>query len=165
MRFAPLSDGDVGKMLGAIAGKEGLDLIKSGKEAILYVSEGDMRKAINLLQSSAALGKKIDDELIYKVTAKARPEDIRRILQTAIEGDYEKARKELRQLVISYGMSGEDVVGQFHREVFKLPLSEQVKVKLVDTIGEYEFRIMEGANELIQLEALLSQFVLVGKET
>jgi len=164
-RFAPLSDEDVGKMLSAISGKEALELTKTGKEAILYVSEGDMRKAINMLQSSAALGKKIDDELIYKVTAKARPEDIRKILQTALEGGYENARKGLRELVIAYGMSGEDVIGQFHREVFRLPLAEELKVKLVDTIGEYEFRVMEGANELIQLEALLSQFVLAGKGT
>ena len=72
------------------------------------------------------------------------------------------ARKKLRELVITYGLSGEDVVKQFHKEVFGLDIPEKEKVRLADTIGEYEFRIMEGSNELIQLEALLAQFVLAG---
>jgi len=37
-------------------------------------------------------------------------------------------------------------------------------VKLLELIAEYDFRILEGANELIQLEALLAQFVLAGKK-
>jgi replication factor C small subunit len=38
-------------------------------------------------------------------------------------------------------------------------LSDKDKIELVDTIGEYDFRIVEGANERIQLEALLAQFM------
>jgi len=37
-------------------------------------------------------------------------------------------------------------------------------VKLVDRIGEYNFRLVEGANERIQVEALLAQMGVVGKE-
>ena len=38
-------------------------------------------------------------------------------------------------------------------------LDEKKKVELVDIIGEYDFRIVEGANERIQLEALIAQFM------
>ena len=93
----------------------------------------------------------------------ARPEEIREIISTAIEGDFIKARDMLRTLVITYGVSGEDVVAQFHKEVFKLPISSENKVKLAGLIGEYDFRIKEGSNELIQLEALLAQFVGLGE--
>jgi len=61
-----------------------------------------------------------------------------------------------------YGMSGEDIVKQVYRETMALEdkkLDENSKVELVDTIGEYDFRIVEGANERIQLEALLAQFM------
>jgi replication factor C small subunit len=129
---------------------------------MVYVSEGDLRRAINLLQSASAFGKVIDEEVIYGVVAKARPEDIRKILQTALSGDFMKAREGLRELVISYGMSGEDVVGQFHREIFNLEIPEDSKIRLADIIGEYDFRLTEGSNELIQMEALLAQFVSLG---
>jgi replication factor C small subunit len=96
------------------------------------------------------------------VVAKARPEDIREMLSMALDGKFMKARDKLRELVITYGMSGEDVVEQFHREVYNLKIPEEEKVRLAGVIGEYDFRIKEGSSELIQLEALLAQFVAAG---
>jgi replication factor C small subunit len=161
-RFRPLNEEDIEGRIRDIAKREKLKVTNDGIEAILYVSEGDLRRAINLLQSSAAFGKDVNGDLIYKVVAKARPQDIKEILKTALGGDFMKARDRLRELVITYGMSGEDVVGQFHKEVFNLSIPEETKVELADIVGEYEFRLVEGSNELIQLEALLAQFVLTG---
>ena len=163
-RFKPIPKEAMEDRIRFIAKNEGLELTDKGLEAILYLSEGDLRKAINLLQSASAFSKNITDEVIYGVVAKARPEDIKRILKTALQGDFMKARDQLRELMISQGMSGLDVVGQLHREVFNLPIPEEMKVKLADVIGEYDYRITEGSNELIQLEALLAQFVYLGRK-
>lgn len=162
-RFRPLADSDIGGRIKEIAKHEKLDITDEGVAAILYVAEGDLRKAINLLQSASAFGKKLTEDMIYRVVARARPQDIRAMFEIALRGNFMDARKKLRELVITYGLSGEDVVKQFHKEVFNLDIPEREKVRLVDTIGEYEFRIMEGSNELIQLEALLAQFVLAGE--
>ncbi len=162
-RFRPLKNEDIKNRLLYIKNKETLKVKEDGIDAVLYLCEGDLRKAINLLQSASAFGKEITEEVIYQVGGTARPEEIREIISTAIEGDFIKARDMLRTLVITYGVSGEDVVAQFHKEVFKLPISSENKVKLAGLIGEYDFRIKEGSNELIQLEALLAQFVGLGE--
>ena len=65
--------------------------------------------------------------------------------------------------MISYGLSGEDIIKQIHRTVFDLDISDYDKVKLMDRTGEIEFRIVEGSNERIQLESLLAYMVLVGE--
>ncbi len=161
-RFRQLGKEDVAAMLKKIAVNEKLQLSEDGLEAIWYACEGDLRKAINLLQSASAFGGKVDSQTIFKLVAKARPEDIREMLSTALRGDFINARAKLRELIISHGMSGEDVISQFHKEVFNLQISEEKKAQLADTIGEYDFRIKEGSNELIQLEALLAQFVAAG---
>ena len=73
-----------------------------------------------------------------------------------------EARKKLEELMYEQGMSGEDIMIQVFRETMNLPeenLSEKDKIALIDTIGDYDFRIVEGANERIQLEALLAQFM------
>jgi len=163
-RFRPLEAEEIEERIRYIAKREKLELVDDGMKAILYVCEGDLRKAINLLQSASAFGKKIDGDLIYQVVAKARPEDIREILKIALTGEFMEARKRLRELLITYGMSGEDVIQQFHKEVFKLKIPEDMRVRLADKIGEYDFRLVEGSNELIQLEALLAHFVSLGKE-
>jgi len=61
-RFSPLSDDEIKKYLNFIAEKEGLQITDDGMKSLLYVAGGDMRKAINILQVSANLDKKIDGE-------------------------------------------------------------------------------------------------------
>ncbi len=161
-RFRPLKNESIKNRLLHIKNNEKLKIKEGGIDAVLYLCEGDLRKAINLLQSASAYGN-ITEEAIYQVGGMARPEKIREILSVAIEGDFMKARGVLRELVITYGVSGEDVVVQFHKEVFKLQISNENKVKLAGIIGEYDFRIKEGSNELIQLESLLAQFVGLGE--
>ncbi|MFA4668117.1 replication factor C small subunit [Pyrococcus kukulkanii] len=163
-RFRPLRDEDIAKRLRFIAENEGLELTEEGLQAILYIAEGDMRRAINILQAAAALDKKITDENVFMVASRARPEDIREMMLLALEGNFLKAREKLREILLKQGLSGEDVLVQMHKEVFNLPISEPKKVQLADKIGEYNFRLVEGANEMIQLEALLAQFTLIGKK-
>ncbi|MBU2559759.1 replication factor C small subunit [archaeon] len=162
-RYRPIKDEDIKERLLHIKTAEKLKASDGGIDAILYMCEGDLRKAINLLQSASAFGD-ITEEVIYNVGGMVKPDEIRNILQIAIDGDFMKAREALRNLVIASGVSGEDVVVQFHKEVFKLKIPQESKIKLVGVIGEYDFRIKEGASELIQLEALLAQFVGLGKQ-
>jgi replication factor C small subunit len=161
-RFRPLSDEDIAKRIKYIAEQEGLELTDEGLQAILYVAEGDLRRAINVLQAAAALDKKITDENVFLVASRARPEDVREMMTLALEGNFLKARDKLRDILLKQGLSGEDVLIQMHKEVFNLPIPEDKKVALADKIGEYNFRLVEGANEMIQLEALLAQFTLMG---
>ncbi len=158
-RFKPLSDDQIKDRLKYIAEQEGLNIDESGLNALVYVAEGDLRRAINLLQASAALSKKIDEKLVFQVASKARPQEIRKMMETAMHGDYMAARKMLYNLMIEYGMSGEDIIRQMHKEVFNLSTDDRTKVELINTIGEYEFRIVEGGNERIQLEALIAQLL------
>ena len=163
-RFKPLSEEQVKARLKYIADQEGLEIDESGLNALVYVSEGDLRRAINLLQASAALSKKIDEKLVFQVASKARPEEIRKMMELALAGKFMEARKMLYNLMIEYGMSGEDIIRQMHKEIFNLDVPDKTKVELIDTVGEYEFRIVEGGNERIQIEALLAQFLRFTKQ-
>jgi replication factor C small subunit len=163
-RFRPLKPEDIKKYINNVANQEKLDITEDGLEALIYVASGDLRRVTNALQVAASLGRKITDDEVYKSTATARPEDIEELLNIAITGDFLQARSHLDKLLIEYGLSGEDILRQIHRSVFNLSISEQAKVQLVDRIGEIEFRVVEGSNERIQLEALIAHFVLVGSQ-
>ncbi len=163
-RFTPLTPEEIRKMLEKIAKNEGLKVDEDAYEALVYVSEGDMRKAINALQGAALLTKHITAKEVYRITARARPKDIRHMMSLALKGDFLKAREVLDKLILEYGMSGEDVLVQAYREVQNLDVDERVKIKIIDRIGECNFRLVEGANERIQIESLLAQMTLIGKE-
>ncbi len=163
-RFRPLLRDEMTQSLKRVAREEGLDLKDDGIEAMVYLARGDMRKAINTLQVAATVSKIIDADAVYKSGSSASPEMVSDMITKAIEGDFEGARKALDRLLLEYGLSGEDVIRSMHREIFKLNIGDDFKVNLVDRMGETEFRLVEGGDERIQIEALLAYFLLTGKE-
>ena len=156
-RFSPLKKEDIAKKIREICEKEGLTIDEKGLDAIIYVSEGDLRKAINVLQTAATVSKNITDEIVYKVASRARPTEVRQMMNLALEGKFNEARDLLYKLMIDWGMSGEDVLVQMFREIPNLDIDERKKVAILEAIGECDFRIVEGANERIQLSALLAK--------
>jgi len=164
-RYTPLQSDAIKGKLEEIAKIESLELGDKAVEAIIYVASGDMRKAINVLQGSAFLGKKIEEETVYNVSSRARPEEIKQMILLAFKKKFKEARDLLDKLMYEYGMSGEDVILQLYRtsmDMSEEELATSKKIELVNVIGEYNFRMVEGANERIQLEALLAQFMKFG---
>jgi len=162
-RFRPLTKEEVTKMLERIAKEEKLNLNNGGVDSLIEVSEGDMRKAVNILQSVSLLTKDISADSIYKVAAAARPKEIGQMIDAALGGDFVKARALLDELMLEHGMDGEDVLMQVHKNIVGRQMDDRLKLKLIDRIGEYNFRMTEGANDRIQLEALLA-YMAVSKE-
>ncbi|HHN81531.1 MAG TPA: replication factor C small subunit [Methanomicrobia archaeon] len=157
-RFGPLDEDAIEEKLRRIIDNEDLTITKDGMEAIKYIADGDMRKAENTLQAAAFLGKEVNEDLVYQVSSRAKPEEIGDMISAALGGNFLASRKLLDSLLIEKGLSGDDIITQLHKEILNHEeLSEGVKVDLVDKIGEHEFRLVEGANERIQLEALLAR--------
>ncbi|MDD3041646.1 MAG: replication factor C small subunit [Methanosarcinaceae archaeon] len=173
-RFGRLQDSAVRERLEFIAEDRGLKVTEDGYEALVYVAQGDMRKAVNSLQAAASIDLEtpISRETIFRTTATANPEEIRDLVETALLGNFKAAKKELDRFLNEQGLSGEDLVKQIYRmlsdlsnrDMLDLGISERGLVELVDIIGEIDFRLSEGATEKIQLEALLAHFVLLGKK-
>jgi replication factor C small subunit len=160
-RFRPLSAEECKEMMDRVAHGEKLKVDEKAAEALLYVSEGDMRRAINALQGASLHSERITSESVYKSAARAEPAEIKEMMELALARKFVEARKKLHHLMISYGMSGEDVLIQMYRTIDSLSVSEKEKVAIMDKIGEYNFRLVEGANEMIQIEALLAQMLLI----
>jgi len=162
-RFLPLKGHQIKERLEYIAKNEKLEYETTSLDIIAYFAEGDLRKAINILQSAASLGEKITEDTIYEVVSRARPKDVRRMIKTILGGDFMDARNMLREIMIMQGVSGEDMIDQIYQEISRLAmegsLEPETYIKFIDSIGEYDFRIREGANPRIQLEALLTTFL------
>ncbi len=161
-RFSPIKEDDIKKHMNKIASAEKIELTSDGVETLIFISKGDLRKAINILQVGASTDKKITAELLYQTSATAKPEDVKNLISTALSGNFMAARNQLYDLLIKYGLSGEDIIKQIHQSIFDLALPDETKVKLIEKAGEIEFRLIEGSNAHIQLEALLANFVLEG---
>jgi replication factor C small subunit len=119
-----------------------------------------MRRAINTLQGAATTGEVVDEDAVYTVTGTARPEEIESMVEAAIEGDFPRARSTLETLLVDTGMAGGDVIDQVHRSAWDFDLDDRRTVRLMERLGEADYRITEGANERVQLEAMLAALTL-----
>ena len=163
-RFTHLPEDQIRKRIEYIAEQEGVMVTEDGMKAIIDLGGGDLRRTINILQTAASTGKPIDEETVYSVVGRANPADVREMMLTSLNGDFIKAREKLRELLLKYGLAGSDILGQIHNEVFRLSIPEKWKVKIIEIIGETDYRLMQGSNEEIQLSALLAKFVEAGEE-
>jgi len=163
-RFRPLGQPEVKSYLKRIAAGEHIDVAEEGFDAICALAGGDLRKATNIMQVASSLGRRVDQDTVFESTENIRPSEIQDLLMTALNGNFTAARSKLDDLIARHGLSGEDIVAGIHRAVFDLPVSEDSKVRLVDRVGEVEFRMVSGASERIQLEALLAHFAHEGKK-
>jgi replication factor C small subunit len=160
-RFKPLDKDEMFHIIDNIAKSEKLHIDEKAKEAVYEVSHGDVRRAENILQASAAMGDKITEETIFSMASVARPKEVQEIMKLAMQNKFIAARDLLLDTMLKYGLSGQDVIKQIQREIWNLEIDGRRKVELVDKCGEIEFRMTEGSDEYLQLEALLANFTLV----
>ena len=164
LRFKPLKEEDMREYIKRVAKGEKLDISEKAVEALIYVSDGDLRKLTNVLQSAAVMSEKIGEKEIYDIAARARPKEITSMLKYALDGNFVEARNELNKLFLNYGMGGEDILLQAYRESLEMDINDRLKLKLIAAIGDYNFRIVEGANEKIQIESMLARLALLASE-
>ena len=162
-RFKPLDNLSMTKIIENIASKEKLILDKTTHDALNDVSDGDVRRAINVLQTCSALNKKITEDLIYNIVNAVRTKEIKELITLALQGEFMKSRDKLLDAMLKHGLSGLDIIKHIQKEILNLDAGEKNKAKLIEVCGEIEFRLVEGSDEYIQLEALIASFVLIGK--
>ncbi len=161
-RFKLLEKKDIEKYLSIIAEKENLTIKPEAVESIYEGSEGDCRRATNILQSAASISPDITTDLISTIISTTKPKDIKVVLDYALSGDFEKSREKLLDVMLKQSVSGQDIIKAIQREIWNLSIEPPIKVKLIEKTGEIEFRIIEGSDPFIQLESLLASFVAAG---
>ena len=160
-RFKPLEKTDVIERLKEIANLENLKIDSKALDSIFYVSLGDMRKAVNVLQACGVLNSEISEKDVFNISARARPEEVKEMVLLAKDGKFKEARDLLYKLLYDYGMSGEDIVNQTYREVVDFSedvLDSKQKIRLIEVLVEIKYRISEGSNDRLQIEAMLALF-------
>jgi replication factor C small subunit len=164
-RFSKLDHKAMVEQLFCISKKEKVTLTPEAAEKIVDYAEGDLRHAINALQAASAYKDGlVDGNTVSKVVGEASPAQVQIMIRKALFGDFLEARKLMYELMGSFGFSGSEIVRQMQRELFKISsLTPEQKADLSNVIGEYDYRLTQGANSDIQLSALLAQFAKIGK--
>lgn len=163
-RFKALEDKHVKEFVERITKGEKLKISEDGINAVVRIAEGDLRRAANILQAASILKEKITEDVVYEAASLAKPQEVKQMLELALQGKFLDARKILEEMILKKGLAGQDIISEIHRQIIGLNIGDLEKVQLIEKCGEIDFRISEGANELIQIESLLAYLTLIGKK-
>ena len=164
-KFKRLPIEAIAQRLRYIAEMEKVDLKDDGLEALIEISEGDLRKAINLLQSVAYLRVPVTRDIVYRTAGLVYPEKVEEMIKKAYAGDFESSRKELIRVLVEEGVSGEDLLQEFYRVLSRgkvIELSPEDKINLLKFISDLDYRLSMGATDYLQLTALLAYIADLG---
>ncbi len=164
MRFRSHTEKSIAGRISYIARQQDVKLTDGVIEAISDVSEGDMRKAVNVLQTLYASGD-ISEKRVYDMFGFSSREDFTSLVSTALEhGLFDEARDKLDVMITKMGVSGLDVIRGMHSVVRKHRMPAKQKLEVLMALAETEFRIVEGGSDNVQLDALLARLVRIGSE-
>ncbi len=162
-RFRAYSNDAIRSQLERVAKSERKSLSAEALETILSASAGDMRRAVNLLQLTALHADHVTAETVKEYATVPLRREVEGMLGAALKGSFLEARDRLYRILAERGASGEDVLRAIHSylpEIADSVLPAREKVRLVEYLGEVDFRLAEGASERIQLEAVLAHLAV-----
>ncbi len=158
-RFRAYTTDAVRAQLERVAKGESKKVTAEAMETILSASGGDMRRAINLLQLTATRVDNVTAETVKEYATVPLRREVEGMLGAALSGTFRDARDRLYALFTERGASGEDILKAIHGYLPDIPdtvLPPREKIRLVEFLGEVDFRLAQGASDRIQLEAVLA---------
>ena len=161
--FKPLEEKHIEEIIQNIAKNENLKISQEASNILFSLSNGDVRKVQNILQSCASISKNITKEIISQISTITTPTEIKEILNLAINKNFIKSRSLLLETMLKQGLSGLDIIKEIQKEILNLNTADETKALMIEKCAEIEFRLVEGSDEYIQLEALLASFALIKK--
>ncbi|KAF8630171.1 hypothetical protein AX15_003116 [Amanita polypyramis BW_CC] len=157
-RFSPLPIPEVEKRINNVITTENVNIIDDGKKALLKLSKGDMRRALNVLQACHAAYDSIGENEIYNCTGNPHPSDIETIVNSMLSDEFTTSYTMINSLKTERGLALQDLITGAYEYLETIELKPQAKVYLLDHLATTEYRLSTGASEKIQLTALLGAF-------
>jgi replication factor C subunit 3/5 len=137
-----------------------------GLAALVRLSNGDMRKALNILQSTHMASKEITEEEskqiteedVYLCTGNPLPKDIEQISHWLLNKPFDECYKDVSEIKTRKGLAIVDIVKEITLFIFKIKMPSAVRVQLINDLADIEYRLSFGCNDKLQLGAIISTF-------
>ncbi|KAL6512002.1 Subunit of heteropentameric Replication factor C (RF-C) [Orobanche gracilis] len=138
-RFAPLDPVHVMGRLKHVIKSEGLDVHENGMKALVRLSNGDMRKALNILQSTHMASQQITEETVYLCTGNPLPRDIEQICHWLLNESFATSCKRISEIKTRKGLALLDIVREVTMFVFKIKMPPDVRIQLINEMADIEY--------------------------
>lgn len=160
LRYSKLSDAQVLAKVLEVCKAENIDHTDDGLEAVVFTAQGDMRQALNNLQSTFEGFGFVKSENVFKVCDEPHPILIKDMLDHCVKSDIDESFKLLNHLW-KLGYSSEDIITSVFRVCKTHNMAEFIKLEFIKEIGLTHLSLVQGTQSLLQLSGMLARLCQV----
>jgi len=153
-KFSQIDEKEITTHLKTVLKKEKGKADEKGLIEIANYAGGDLRHAINLLQTAASVGE-ITQDSVKAAAGLTKTNDVDDVLKLAVSGKIQDSRNKMIELVKVYGMSESDFLKYINQALFSAKYDNLEELSQI--IAKYDYRILVGSNPEIQLSAMLAE--------
>ncbi|CAD5212365.1 unnamed protein product [Bursaphelenchus okinawaensis] len=164
-RFPPLKEDQIKPRLDFVVKNEGLSVTEDGKKALFELSGGDMRKILNVLQSTYLAFGEVTEKNIYACVGQPNPEIIKKIIHSAMNDSGEEAIRTIKRLLKENALSMADVLENMADLVLATGFKENIAAHLIMELSKIQVNVTMGASENLQMNAMVAAFVCAREGT
>ena len=150
LRYSRLNDAEILSRLQQVAHMENASYDMQGLEAIIFTAEGDMRNALNAMQSTVSGFSHISSDNVFKVCDVPHPLKMKQCIEKAREGKFNESLDVVMGLWKS-GYAATDIIQTLFRVTKSADMPEHIKLEFIREIGFTHMRIAEGLDTQLQL--------------
>jgi len=156
LRFTRVSEKAMTQRLKQILDIEKAEFDESGIDAIIFSAEGDMRNALNNLQSTINGFGSLTREHVFRVCDAPNPEKISFAIRSCLNQKFSAAYVACEKLY-NIGYPGQDIVGMFWRILKTYDMPEHVKLSFLKEVGVYQMRAHQANLGMVQIAGLIGR--------
>lgn len=157
-RFAPLDQKLIIPRLELIVKSENIKMTPDGREALLTVSNGDMRTVINTLQSTAMSFNTVTESTVYQCVGQPTPTEMKQVVSILMNEPAKKCMNLIKTKLFDNGYALQDVITHLHDLTFKLDIPDAAMSAIICGLGEVEENLSTGCSNETQLAAVVAAF-------
>ncbi|CAF1065204.1 unnamed protein product [Brachionus calyciflorus] len=159
-RFGPLSDDKMNFRLDHIIQAEKVDITEDGMKAVIHLASGDMRKALNIMQSTHLAFNKVNEENVYNCVGHPSKNDMLSVINWLLNDDFTTIYNRLIHLKTLKGYALQDIMTEVSRFVQMIEFPKKVLIHILEKLSDIEYRLSNGTNEKLQMSSLISTFIM-----
>lgn len=161
-RFSPLKKEQCAERIKMICETEKIQIDSETVEKIIEIGKGDMRKILNIVESTHMSYGVVNVESVYSCTGLPSPQQIDFIVNTAFESDFAKAYSVVQEFKINNGFSTNDLVLEILKKIRENnEIDPKMKIGLYKKFQKMDYLNNIGGNEKIVLTNLISCLVQI----
>lgn len=156
LSYSRLKDEQIRMRVREIASLENIKINEEGINAIIFMSNGDMRNALNTLQAVNARFGEVNEQNVYKICDKPCSNEIIKVINSCIEKNINNAYEYVNQMILD-GYTISDIVDTLIDSTKKYDMDFKLKEQFITEIGKIHLRMAMGLYTKNQLIGLLAK--------